>query len=139
TAPIDAEVANWANSPLGAWAIEVAFESSYEFVYNRGLSPALGERIRVGTLGDSLTDAYAKYTKDPNAWGSAGDRNWVEQLSAARGTSVLITNEALAGTTSSSLLQQSVSSTTQGQDAQLSTLVHHGLVDSGVLIIGAND
>src|SRR5207247_10579613 len=40
-APTDAEVAGWVNSKLGVWAIEVAFESSYEFAYPRGLSPAL--------------------------------------------------------------------------------------------------
>src|SRR5205807_270023 len=86
-----------------------------------------------------ITDAYAKYIKDPNIWGSAGDHNWVEQLLALRSTSVLIENQARAGATSSSLLTASVHSTTLGQDTLLSTLVHNDLVDYGVLIIGAND
>src|SRR5262249_12293249 len=87
----------------------------------------LSTSVAIGAMGDSLT---APYAGEPYV--APGERNWVEQLQILRSEHVTIYDEAVPGATSSSLLAQ-------GQAAAVADLVAHGVIDSAVLIIGAND
>src|SRR6266446_4112709 len=64
--------------------------------------------------------------------GSAGDRSWAQQLQALRPGEITLTNEAVPGATSASLLSG-------GQAAALAQLAHKGAIDYAVLMVGAND
>ncbi len=100
------------------------------------LGPVCGGELRISTLGDSLTDPYAKYTGslDPTTGlpfrGYAGDKNWVEQFQALRGGSVTIYNQAVSGAASYDL---------SPQVAATASLVSQGKVDYASIIIGSND
>lgn len=102
------------------------------------LAPAQADPIRIGALGDSLTEPYANYTgnNNPNTdrpyWGSAGDMNWAEQLQTLRASQVAIHNQARAGATSADLLAQ-------GQHTATADLVRGGQVSHAVLTVGAHD
>jgi lysophospholipase L1-like esterase len=79
-------------------------------------------------MGDSITAPYIGTAK-----GSAGDRNWVELLQMLRSPDdVTIYNVARDGATSASLLSG-------GQHTRVANLVAAGVVDSALLMIGAND
>jgi lysophospholipase L1-like esterase len=94
--------------------------------------------LRLGTMGDSLTDPYANYTGSVNPqtglpfWGSGGDKNWVEQFQALRGGQISIFNQAHAGATSADLL-------TQGQHTVVAAQIQAGNMRHAALIVGAND
>ncbi len=102
------------------------------------LAPAQADPIRIGAMGDSLTEPYANYTgnHNPNSnlpfWGHAGDMNWAEQLQTLRASHVAIHNQARAGATSGDLLSQ-------GQHTATADLVRRGQVNHAVLMVGAND
>lgn len=82
--------------------------------------------LSIVTLGDSITDTYIG---KPYA---VGNLSWTDQLKFFRNGSINITNLALAGTTSTTLLSQ-------GQDTLAATLIHNGTTPLATLIIGAND
>src|SRR5579872_1290262 len=87
---------------------------------------AHADALSIVTLGDSLTDTYLG---KPYA---VGNLSWTDQLKVFRNGSINITNLALAGTTSTTLLGQ-------GQDTLAATLIHNGTAPLATLIIGAND
>lgn len=102
------------------------------------VSPARADMLRVGTMGDSLTDPYANYTGAFNPqtglpfWGYAGDKNWVEQFQALRGSQITIFNPARAGATSLDLLAQN-------QHTAVANQIQMGNLQHAALIVGAND
>jgi lysophospholipase L1-like esterase len=87
----------------------------------------LSATLRIGAMGDSLTAPYAG-----QFWGTAGDRNWVEQFRALRTKDITIYDQAVSGATSTSLLAG-------GQATAVADLAAHGAIDVAVLMIGAND
>jgi lysophospholipase L1-like esterase len=126
--PSTGELNAWVNSGLGLWPIQILFESTFEY---------FAVHPNVAALGDNITDAYAKYQgTNPQTglpyWGSNGDRNWVEQLGLLRDANLTITDTAVAGATSSDLLAQ-------GQPTTVASLIHTGVVNYAVVIVGAND
>jgi lysophospholipase L1-like esterase len=80
----------------------------------------------IATLGDSLTATYSG-----ELWGGAGDRSWAQLLAAEGDKHLAIDNVAVAGATSSDVLN--------GQVAAVAHLVATGAVDYATLIVGAND
>jgi lysophospholipase L1-like esterase len=78
-------------------------------------------------MGDSLTASYAG-----QPYGVAGDQSWAVQLQTLRANHITIYNEAVPGTTSTTLLSQ-------GQDTTVAGLVASDAVNAAVLIVGAND
>jgi lysophospholipase L1-like esterase len=83
--------------------------------------------LSIGAMGDSLTASYAG-----QPYGAAGDQSWAVQLQTLRAEHITIYNEAVPGTTSTTLLSQ-------GQDTAVAGLVAGDAVDAAVLIVGAND
>jgi lysophospholipase L1-like esterase len=95
-----------------------------ELLEDRSLPSAT---LSIGAMGDSLTASYAG-----QPYGAAGDQSWAVQLQTLRSNDITIFNEAVPGTTSSSLLSQ-------GQDTTVAGLVAGDAVNAAVLIVGAND
>jgi lysophospholipase L1-like esterase len=89
-------------------------------------SPLRAGPVAVATLGDSITDTYAG---KPYA---GGNLSWTDQLRALRGASLTVHELALAGSTSTDLLNQ-------GQPTSAVNLARHGKARYATLIIGAND
>jgi len=100
-------------------------------------APASAGPIPIVVIGDSLSDPYAYYqgSNNPNTglpyWGSAGDKNWVEQFQGHYAANVGIFNYAHAGATTADLLGSA--SDTAAQTVQSLTTAR------GVVIAGAND
>jgi phospholipase/lecithinase/hemolysin len=85
--------------------------------------------IRIGVVGDSLSDPYSRY---PQFWGALGDKNWTEILQTARGGSVHFANYAMAGAESTDIHDF-------GQVQRLAADIKAGKVDYAVVMVGAND
>jgi lysophospholipase L1-like esterase len=128
TAPSDAEVNGWTGSGMSLWWICDAIESTNEFA---------AAQPHFVTLGDSLTDAYTADTTGLRS--SRGDESWVQQLQALRSSTLTIANLAVSGATTTTLLQQTHTSSSQGQPQAAAALIHSGQAQYAVLIIGAND
>jgi phospholipase/lecithinase/hemolysin len=99
--------------------------------------PVSAGPIPIVVVGDSLSDPYSNYTGANNPstglpyWGSAGDKNWVEQFQGHYLTNVNIYNYALAGATTADLL---------GSPSDMAAQTVQTLPSArGVVIAGAND
>jgi lysophospholipase L1-like esterase len=90
---------------------------------------SLAAPLRIGALGDSMTDEYAPYTYGGTPY---FDRNWVEQLRTAHPADITIDNQAISGAQSNTLLQQN-------QHTAIAAAIAANQLDAAVLIIGAND
>lgn len=102
-----------------------------------GPATSHGAEIRLGVIGDSLSDPYANYPFPFNPatglpfWGAAGDRNWAEQLNT-KYPGLVRDNQAKAGATSADVLSQ-------GQHTKVATRITNGQVNGAVVAVGAND
>jgi lysophospholipase L1-like esterase len=106
----------------GAWKVFLgALLGGFFFMH-----PLHADPIGIATLGDSLTDTYVNRPY-------AGDNlSWTDQLTRLRSSAITLYNEAVAGTTSDTLL-------TQGQPTAAANLVSAGAVKYVSLMVGAND